>query len=405
MHAAVVNSAALQRAGIDASAADPAGGLIGREPSGRPNGLLWELAINRVSTLVPEAEPGELDATLTSAIRALHRLGITAVHDQRMKDHEEGPLALAAYQRLSQARQLSLRLNCNIAAHDLGHLEDLGLSGGFGDNYLRLGHLKLFADGTMGSQTAWMLQPYEKRQANGEQNAGVSLTPPEQMAAEIRRACLAGFPISVHAIGDRANRTVLDILEEVKSAVPQPQVPHRIEHVQIIDPADIHRLGDLGLTASVQPLHLLDDLQLAKEVLGDRAERVYNFGSLAQAGARLALGSDAPVADPNPFLGFQAAIYRQRPENMAAGPFLAQERLTLEETIHGYTLGAAEAAGWQELIGSISPGKLADLIVLDRDLFQIGEEEAKSGDLSETAVWMTLFDGQIVHRQDENLTD
>ncbi len=405
MHAAVANSAALKAAGIDSSSPDPAGGLIGREPNGRPNGLLWELAINRVSTLIPEAESSELDGVLSSAAEELHRLGITAVHDQRMKDQNEGPRALAAYQRLARASELKVRLNCNIAAHDLDHLVSLGLASGFGDNYLRLGHIKLFADGTMGSQTAWMLQPYEKSQANGEDYSGLCLTPPDQMAAEIRRACVAGFPVSVHAIGDRANRTVLDIFEEVMAAVPHSEVAHRIEHVQIIDPADIHRLGHLGLTASVQPLHLLDDMEMAKVVLGDRVDRVYNFGRLAKGGARLALGSDAPVADPNPFLGFQAAIYRQRPDNMAEDPFLAQESLTLEQTIYGYTLGAAEAAGWQELIGSIRPGKLADLIVLDRDLFQIVEKGEQSAELSETSVWITFFDGQIVYQQDARLTD
>jgi predicted amidohydrolase YtcJ len=401
MHAAVVNSAALRTADIQESSPDPAGGLIGRDPDGIPNGLLWELAINKVSELLPELESGELDSLLSEAIEELHRLGITAVHDQRMKDQNEGPVALAAYQRLAREGRLKLRVNCNIAAHDLDHLESLGLSSGFGDNYLHLGHVKFFADGTMGSKTAWMLEPYEKSHVEEGDYAGVSLTPPKQLVAEFRRACLAGFPISVHAIGDRANKTVLDILEEISSTVPQPHVDHRIEHVQIIDPTDIPRLGELGVTASVQPLHLLDDMEMAVEVLGDKATRVYNFGRLARSGARLALGSDAPVADPNPFFGFQAAIFRQRPENMASGPFLPDEVLTLEETINGYTLGAAEAAGWEELIGSISPGKLADVIVLDRDIFQIGEQRASSGDMSEASVWLTLFDGQIVYRQDD----
>lgn len=399
MHAAVVNSAALYVAGIDASSPDIEGGLIGRQLNGEPNGLLWELAINRVSQHLPEPEPQELDAILSSAVEELHRLGITAIHDQRMKDQNEGPVALAAYQRLARKGRLKLRINCNIAAHNLEHLTALGLTSGFGDNYLRLGHLKLFADGTMGSRTAWMLQPYDKANVTEPEYTGVSLTPPDQMTAEISRAAKAGFSVSVHAIGDRANRTVLDIFEEVLSAAPRPAIAHRIEHVQIIDPADIPRLNQLGLTASVQPLHLLDDMEIAKEVLAERVDRVYNFGRLARSGARLALGSDAPVADPNPFLGFQAAICRQKPENMADGPFLPQETLSLEETIRGYTLGAAEAAGWQAVIGSIQPGKLADLIILDRDLFQVVEKEVTPGEISETSVWMTLFDGRIVYRQ------
>ncbi len=396
MHAAVVNSAALVRAGITASTKDPESGLIGRDSNGRPDGLLWELAINLVSQHIPNPEADELDRALTDATNELHRLGVTAIHDQRMKDQHEGPLALAAYQRLARENRLKLRLNSNIAAHNISQLKRLGLQSGFGNEYLRLGHVKFFADGTMGSQTAWMLRPYADSLSNDPRYSGIVLTTPSQLAAEFQQAIEAGFPISVHAIGDRANREVLDIFEELLPVDDPSFAPHRIEHVQIIDPADLPRLAALDLTASIQPIHALDDMDVADDLFGPSADHVYSFGDLVANGTRLALGSDAPVADPNPFLGFHAALYRQRPERMERGPWYGKQCLNLEDVIRGYTLGAAEAVGWHNEIGSIHPGKLADMIVLDRDLFSIVESESWGKEIAETKVLLTIFDGQIV---------
>jgi predicted amidohydrolase YtcJ len=402
MHAAVVNSAVLKIGGITTSTSDPEGGVIGREPAakgvrGRPNGLLWELAINLVLPYVPKPAAGEVDEAFTDAIQAVHRWGITAAHDQRMKDQDDGPRALAAYQRLRERGELRLRVNCNVAIHDLHHLVGLGLRGGFGDDYLRLGHVKLFSDGTMGSQTAWMLAPFARRHADEPDNYGVVVTPPEEMAADFGRIVAAGFPISVHAIGDRANRVVLDIFEELAHSETTLSIPHRVEHVQIIDPADLPRLAQLGLTASVQPVHATEDMDVADLVLNERAARTYNFRSLAEAGTLLALGSDAPVADPNPFLGIHAAVCRQRVERMPAPPWYGDERLSLEQTIEGYTRGAARAAGWERTIGSIEPGKRADLIVLDRNLFELRDAGIAGSELADTQVMLTLFDGEVVY--------
>jgi predicted amidohydrolase YtcJ len=401
MHAAVVNSAALRIGGITTSTSDPKGGVIGRERAltggrGRPNGLLWELAINMVLRYVPKPTGAEVDDAFTGATAALHRWGITAVHDQRMKDQDDGPRALAAYQRLHERGELRLRVNCNIAVHDLPHLVALGLRSGFGDDYLRLGHVKLFCDGTMGSQTAWMLAPFARQDPDNADNYGVVLTPPEQMAADFRRAVAAGFAVSVHAIGDSANREVLDVFEELGQAGVRLPIPHRVEHVQIIDPADLPRLAQLGLTASVQPVHVTEDMDVAELVLEERAARTYNFRSLAEAGTLLALGSDAPVADPNPFLGFHGAICRQRVERMPAPAWYGDERLSLAQTIEGYTLGAAKAAGWDRVIGSIIAGKRADLIVLDRNLFDLVAAGVTASEIADTQVVLALFDGDVV---------
>jgi len=395
-HGAVANSAALRAAGITADTPNPPGGVIDRRPDGEPTGFLRELATSLVESHIPPPTAQEVDAALAAGCRALNRLGITSVHAQRMKDNPDGMWEWPGLLRLREKRNLTLRVACNIAAHDLPHLQALGLRSGFGDAFLRIGHVKVFSDGSLGSRTAWLLHPFVKLQESEADNYGVNVTPPEQMAAEFRRACELGFPISVHAIGDRANRTVLDILEELRGSAPQPATPHRIEHVQIIDPADLPRLAQLGVTASVQPIHATDDMDTADLFLGERGAAMYNFRSLFESGALVAFGSDAPVADPNPFLGIHAALTRQRPERMDRAPWYPAERVSLEQAIFAYTLGAARAAGWDRMIGSITPGKLADLVVLDRDLFALEEQGITGREIADAQVEMTVFGGEAV---------
>ncbi|MFN2166678.1 MAG: amidohydrolase [Anaerolineae bacterium] len=396
MHGAVANSAALHAGGITAATADPPGGIIERTATGEPNGVLKELAIGLVAEQMPELTGRGLDDALEQGQTALHRLGITAIHDQRMKDHDDGRQARLAYQRLLADRRLRLRVNTNVAAHELGHIEALGIGSGLGNDYLRLGHVKFFSDGSMGSRTAKLLDPFVKIDPAEADNFGIYITDPEELAAGMQQAAGLGWPVSVHAIGDAANRLVIDIFAEIQATVPAPRSPHRIEHVQIIDPRDLPRLAALDLTASVQPIHVTDDMDTADLLLGERGAHMYNFRSLLDSGARLALGSDAPVADPNPYLGIHAALTRQRPERMKQEPWYPAERLTLAETIYGYTLGAAEAAGWADRIGSITPGKRADLIMLDRDLFSLEVEGVTGAGIAETQVVMTIFDGEVV---------
>lgn len=397
MHGAVVNSAALRLANITAATPDPPGGVIDRDAQGEPTGFLRELAIDLVSRHLPPPTPAEQDAALREGIGVLHRLGITAVHAQRVKDGDDGPREWASLLRLREAGALQLRVACNVAAHEMVHLAGLGLRSGFGDDYLRLGHVKVFADGSLGSRTAWLLEPFIKLSPDEPDNTGVCVTPPEQMAAEFRQAAALGFPISVHAIGDRANRVVLDIFEEMAGSAPTPRIPHRIEHVQIIDPTDLPRLAKLGITASVQPIHALDDMDAADRFLGARSAHMYNFRSLFESDALVAFGSDAPVADPNPFLGLHAALVRQRVERLQSPPWHPNERIALEQAIFAYTLGAAQAAGWQDVIGSITPGKRADLMVVDRNLFAFSAEEISAGAIAAAKAAMTIFDGQVVY--------
>lgn len=397
MHAAVANSSALRLAGIDAATVDPPAGVIDRDGSGAPTGVLREAATNLVNRHVPPPTPAEFDGLLRAGTAILHRLGVTAIHDQRVWAQDDGPRNLAAFQRLRAAGELRLRVACNVAAHDLEHVAALGLRSGFGDDFLRLGHVKLFADGSLGSRTAWMLAPFAKRDPAEPDNVGVVVTPPDEMAAVLRRALELGFPVSIHAIGDRANRVVLDVFEELADGGPVPPAPHRIEHVQTIHPADVGRLARLNITASVQPIHALDDMDTAALLLGERQAHTYAFRALLDAGTRLAFGSDAPVADPNPFLGLHAAVARQRVERMGRGPWHGEQRITLAEAIRAYTLGAAEAAGWQGRIGAIRAGLRADLALLDRDLFAAEARGVTGDEVAGTQVRMTVFNGDIVY--------
>lgn len=390
LHAAVANSAALQAAGIDAATPDPPSGVIDRDRQGHPTGVLRELAINLVRQAIPPLDETTATAHLLSVAADLQRLGIVAVHDQRMKDHpHEGPQALRLYSRLRRQGRLPLRISCNVEAAHLDELIGLGLQSGFGDDWLRLGHVKLFADGSLGAQTAWMLEPY----ANDPRNTGMTLTPPSEMATIIQRAHRHGLAISVHAIGNRANRTVLDIFSEVQSAgsTHPPLIPHRIEHVQALHPADQPRLAALGITASVQPIHCPDDIANADRLWATQASHAYPFRTLLDSGATLAFGSDAPVASPNPWLGIHAAVTRQRSDGSPAGGWYPEQRLTVAEAVAAYTVGAATAIGQQGRQGRLATGYLADLIMLDTDIFH-----CDAAAIPHTRVLLTMIDGEIV---------
>jgi predicted amidohydrolase YtcJ len=270
----------------------------------------------------------------------------------------------------------------------------LGLRTGFGDDYLQVGGIKLFTDGATGPRTAWMLEPFE------DDGSGMPLTLMSEVAEVVSRADQAGISTTIHAIGDRAIRELLDVFAEVlprQTGRPaRPSAPHRIEHVQHSHPADLRRLGPLGLVASVQPLHITDDISMVDKALGARGRWAYAFRDLLNGGAVLALGSDCPVASPNPLWGIHAAVTRQRRDGTPPGGWYPEQALSVAEAVWGYTMGPAYAAGRASRQGSLTPGKLADLVVLDRDLFDIPPAE-----IADTRVDMTVVGGQIVHQAPE----
>ncbi len=392
MHLAVVNSRALQEAGITGDTPDPPQGVIDRDESGQPTGVLRELAITLIRDVIPSPTEEETVEAMREGFPLLHRLGLTGVHDYRGMSGAEGQPAFRAYQRLRAAGDLALRLWMLVPGERLNEAIALGLRTGFGDDYLRVGHVKFFADGGQGARTAWMLDPYED---TGE--CGMPLTPMAEIADAVRRADQAGLAVAVHAIGDRANRELITVFEQhaTRHVTRSTQhVPHRIEHVQMIRPDDVARLARLGIVASVQPIHATDDIPMIEQSVGPRGCFAYPFRDMLDAGVPLAFGSDAPVADPNPLWGIHAAVTRQRRDGSPPGGWYPAQRLTVAEAVWGFTMGPAQASGREAELGSITPGKLADLVVLDRDIFTVEPME-----IAQTQVAMTVLSGRVVYQQ------
>jgi predicted amidohydrolase YtcJ len=385
-HSLWVNSPALEKASITAETPDPPESRIDRDPiTGEPSGILREWGATRlVEDVIPLPSDDAVDTALRETIAEAHQLGLTGVHDMRLETDRLN--ALRAFQRLYRRGELTLRVSCALPVDHLDEAMAVGLGSGLGNATLRVGGVKVFTDGSMGSGTAWMLEPY----ADDPSNYGLAVTPKDQLLDIARRAEQAGLSLIIHAIGDRANREVLDVLAEVR----ENGLRHRIEHTQIIHPDDIPRLAQLGVIASMQPVHVMDDWPVADQVWGhERSRTAYAFRSLLDAGTHLTFGSDCPVAPLNPLLGIQAAVLRQNKKGEPRDGWFPEERLTVAEAVQGYTMGAAYAVGLEDVLGSITPGKLADLVVLDRDIFEIEPVEIAS-----VKPLMTIFDGRVVYQ-------
>jgi hypothetical protein len=361
--------------------------------------VLRDKAMDLVDAVIPAPADALVDAAMRDAIAEAHRLGLTGVHDFRIGDAAESRGAFQTWQRLHAAGDLRLRVWMMFDGTLLDEAIALGLRSGFGDDRLRVGGAKYFADGSLGARTAWMLAPYN------DGGSGLPVVPMADLAGAIQRGAAAGLPVGIHAIGDRAIRELLDVFSEVlpqltidnyQLTIDNLRVPHRIEHVQHSHPDDLRRLGSLGLVASVQPIHMVDDLALVEQTLGDRARWSYAWRTLLDGGAVLALGSDCPVASPNPFWGIHAAVTRQRRDGTPAGGWYPEERLSVAEAVAGYTLGPAYASGQLDRLGSITPGKLADLVVLDQDIFAVPTQE-----IAATQPVLTIFDGEIAYSNGE----
>jgi len=393
-HALVVNSLALARAGITADTPDPPGGRIERDPAGRPTGLLLEEAMRPVRAAIPQPDVEAVVAALPAAFERAWRVGLTAVHDMAAPSGDDATI-FNAYQRLHAAGGLGLRIVKYLPAAALDHALALGLRAGLGDDWLRIGGVKVFTDGALGPRTAAMLEPYDDE----PDNMGILTIEREALEDLARRATAGGLGLAIHAIGDRANRLALDAVATVGAdTVPRRRtggtasapVRHRIEHVQLLHPDDVGRLAALGVVASMQPIHATQDAPMADRYWGERTATAYAWRSLLDAGTVLAFGSDCPVEDLNPFLGIHAAVTRSRPDGYG-GPegWHPEQRITVEEAVRAYTWGAAYAVGMEDRLGSLSPGKLADLVVLDRDIFSCDPAA-----IAETQVVGTMVGGE-----------
>jgi predicted amidohydrolase YtcJ len=369
-HSLWLNSAALAHANGDLEAD---GGLVVRDERGEPTGVLREeCAWHFRDTYVRPTEDEMVDASREGVRLAIAR-GVTAVHD---KDGWLG--ALGVWQRLRDEGSLHLRVWQSIPAEQVGELADLRIRSGFGDDLVRIGYLKAFMDGTLGSETARMLD-----------GTGVQITSREKLAEIIRRGARASLPVAVHAIGDLANREALDAFEETRAEWQPLGLRHRIEHAQVLAAEDLPRFAELGIAASVQFSHAPSDRDLADRFWGDKTQGAYAYRSLRDSGALLANGSDAPIEELDPWAGVCAGVLRTIDER---GPWHPEQRLTLAEALEATTVNPAWLASDENHRGKLLPGYLADLVVLDRDPFELEDEE-----LPEVNVVATMLGGRWVH--------
>jgi len=378
LHVSWANSLALKLAGIGAGTPDPINGKILRKANSQPDGVLLEIAMNLIETVIPSPDASGVADAIEAALPGLWKFGLTGAHDF---DYRIGFMAL---QILDASQRLKLRVIKSVPLDLLPHALALGLRTGFGSDTLRIGSVKLFMDGALGPRTAAMLKPY----LNEPENRGILNMDGEQFFEYGRQAADVGLSMTAHAIGDRALHEILNGYEQLRGyehARSLPHLRHRIEHVQILHRDDAGRLGKLGIIASMQPIHATSDMRAAEKYWGDRVDLAYSWRTQLDAGATLAFGSDAPVESPNPFLGLHAAVTR-RSSDGSPGPqgWHPEQCLTMPEAVSGYTVGAAYAAGLEDRVGRLSPGHYADLIVLDEDPFTCPPEKLLSMQSSAT---------------------
>ena len=364
LHSLWLNSAALALAQGDL---DVEGGVVERDESGEPTGVLREEAAWRFRELFPSVSEEEWVEVTRTGVKLAHSRGVTAIHD---KDGWVG--APRIFQRLRDREGLTLRVWQSVPWKMLRELRSLGLRSRFGDNFLRLGYLKVFMDGTLGSQTASMLD-----------GSGVRITTGDELAEIVREAARAGWPVGVHAIGDRANREALDAFESTKDEWRPLGLRQRIEHAQCLALEDLPRFAELGVTCSVQFSHAPSDRDLAERFWSDRLEGAYAFRSLRESGALLANGSDAPIEELDPLAGIRAAVTRTIDERPG---WRMEEMLTVEDALYATTVAPAWLAGDERARGKLVPGFLADLVVLSRDPMACPPDELESVEVVATMV-------------------
>jgi predicted amidohydrolase YtcJ len=381
-HLLWVNSAAMESCGIDRHTPDPPGGSIAKDAGGDPTGILKENAVDMVTEKIPRQSRREKLELIVAAQKHLLRMGIVAVGDC-----DTEPSRLSELHELESEGRLHLRVFKMIHPNDLEAAIRLGLRTGFGSAHVRMGGIKLYADGALGSQTAYMFKPYE----GSEDNRGIATLTQDQMESLVSDAANAGISVAVHAIGDRANYEALTAIGRCSALLSKQGLRPRIEHAQLLRKEEISLFKRHGVIASVQPIHATSDRDVADRYWGTRARYAYSFRSLLGAGARLAFGSDAPIETPNPMAGLHAAVTRRRADEDRKA-WYPGERLTVQQALRAYTIGSAYACHMDDIIGSLSVGKRADLAVVSDDPFRV-----RPGDIHGIEVLATIVDGRIVH--------
>jgi predicted amidohydrolase YtcJ len=388
-HAAWVNTAAMRAVGGLDDAADPAGGRILRDASGAPTGVLVDAAMALVRDAIPAPSTEEARLALQRALAETARFGLTGIHDAGIS------LAhIRLYEEAIAGRHFPIRVYGMIGGPGatLDHFCEHGPLEHASDR-LTVRSIKLYSDGALGSRGAALLEEY----ADEPGNEGLLLFTPDEYEAVVQRAAGCGLQVNTHAIGDRGVRLVLDTYESIIAASGEAGARHRVEHAQVVAPEDFPRFAELGVIASVQPIHATSDMGWAEARVGEeRIRGAYAWRTLVESGARLALGSDFPVEPVNPLLGFHAAVTRQDASGEPPDGWFPDQVLTREEALRGFTLDAAFAGFMEDTVGSLEPGKRADFVILDRDIMSIPTDE-----ILRTRVVATYLDGAAVFTDHE----
>jgi len=381
-HAVWVNSAALHVCKIDSSTHDPDGGAIRRHPDGSPTGILLENAVDLVSGKIPHPTKEFKMKALKKAVKKLNSLGITGVSDC---DNYTNRLNL--FQAASEKGFLNLRVFMMLSPDDIDSAAGLGLKTGYGNDFITIGALKLYQDGALGSQTAWMHSPYE----NQPDNFGIPTLTGDELEMYFEKTHLNGISLAVHAIGDRAISELLQFFGKKSAVSKKLGLRHRMEHAQHLRKNDIRKFKKYNIAASVQPVHLIADRDITEKHLGKRSKHAFVFNALLKSGAKLGFGSDCPIENPNPFMGIYAAIARKAPDDDRPAWF-ADQSITLKQAVRAYTIGSADICGWHGKAGVLSPGAWADFIVLSDDIYKVKLEQ-----VPRLKVLATVFNGKVVY--------
>jgi predicted amidohydrolase YtcJ len=389
-HMGVVNSKVLRMAEITAEKADPPGGVIYRKPGGKePTGLLRDNAMSLVERLIPPPSDEQMAEAVRAALAEARAAGLTSIQDMDGSDPATRRRLFRLYQQLARSGQLTLRVDLRWPLAEWEQLAGLGTEAAFGSDWVRIGGLKGFIDGSLGSSTAKMFEPY----VHEPNSTGVYVTPLDALRKYIAAADRVGLSVAVHAIGDRGNAEMLDIFAATAKQNGARDRRFRIEHAQHLRPEDFGRFRDLDVIASMQPYHLIDDGRWAEGRIGaKRCASSYANASLLSAGAKLAFGSDWPVAPLNPLLGIDAAVNRRTLDGKHPEGWFPEQKIGVRDAVAAYTLTAAYAALQEKDRGSLEPGKLADLVVLSRDIL----DEKERDHIAATQVLLTMVGGKEV---------
>lgn len=384
-HIALANSLALWLAGIDRDTQNPPGGEIKKHPkTGEPTGILIDKAWDLVLRAVPPFTFDQTKSILAEGLAYAARYGITSFQDN------SSAMDLRVYQALLEEGNLTARVNAWRPIELLDNLAKLGITANFGSDMLRIGTLKIYADGSMGAGSALFYEPY----LDDPLTCGLSLLSADELNHAIIAGDAAGFQLAIHAIGDRANARVLDALERAYQKNGIRIRRHRIEHCQVVTPEDMVRYKSLGVIASIQPSHCIDDMMWAEKRIGhERCKNSYRVGSFLQQGIPLAIGTDWAVESLNPMVGLYGAVTRESISGGPEGGWFPDEKIAIEQAIEGYTLGSAYAEFAEQKKGSLEPGKFADMVVLSQNLLAVSPKE-----YLDTEVLYTIVAGKIVYQ-------